>query len=398
MTEKGIAAARVEVTADSTPGVMPAVLLGHSHAFCRLRESLSRVVAGEGPVLLRGERGAGRALVARAIHLSSTRARGPFMVVSCAGTPETLIETELFGCVKGAVVGASRDRLGLLDAAHGGSLFLEDLDQMSPRTQSLLVRFLETGEVYKVGALGTGTPADVRILASVTVSAGSDHGQGPGVIRADLRSHFMAAELAVPALRERPDDIPILADYFARAAAGRMGLPLTTFTSQAHSALESYTWPGNVAELKRVVERLVADARFGEVRAEDLPVGIRPRLLLAAGARRRRTVAESLFRRLVAGGESFWTCVYPLFMRREITRMDVRDLVRRGMESVEGSEEALMRLFNMPLADRSRFDRFLRRYQCEAVSSPGQSSDRPLWPSQQKVSETGDKIKSTTAS
>lgn len=376
MTEPGIAAAHVDFSPESTRSETAPLLLGHSQPFCRLREQIARVAAADEPVLLHGECGAGRALLARAIHRASARHKEPFVVLPCAGIPETLLETELFGCVKGAVVGASCDRHGVLDMAHGGSVYLEDIDQMSPRTQSLLVRFMETGEVHKIGAFGPGTPADVRIVASFTSRAGSGKSQTSGMLRADLRALFMGGEVHVPALRERRDDIPILADYFARSAAARLGLPVTTFTPQAHSALEAYSWPGNVSELKQVVERVVADARFHEVRAEDLPVGIRPRLMLAARASRgRRSVAEVLLARIVKGGESFWSCVYPQFMRREITRMDVREVVRRGLDAVRGSQDGLVRLFNMPAADRVRFERFLKRYQCEWSYSDPSTSD-----------------------
>lgn len=378
MTELGTATTQVDVAPASPSSETAPLLLGHSHAFCRLREHVARVASADAPVLLRGERGSGKALLACAIHRASGRAGEPFVRVSCADTPETLLETELFGCVKGAVVGASCDRHGVLDMAHGGSIFLEDIDQASPRTQSLLVRFLETGDVHKVGAFGAGTPADVRVLASVTTRAVLARSEWTGGLRADLRAYFMGAELNMPALRERRGDIPILADYFARAAAGRLALPVATFSPQAHNALEAYSWPGNVSELKQVVKRVVAEARFRDVRAEDLPVGIRPRLLLAARASRgRRSVADDLFARLVTGGESFWTCVYPLFMRREITRMHVREIVRRGRDLAR-DDEHLLSLFNMrAAADHRRFERFLKRYACDLPSFDAATGQMP---------------------
>ncbi|MEZ5287608.1 MAG: sigma 54-interacting transcriptional regulator [Vicinamibacterales bacterium] len=370
--------AQVDGASDSLRGETVPLLLGHSRAFCRLRDQITRVAAGDGPVLLRGERGAGRALAARAIHRAGLRAPGPFAAISCAGHHESLLETDLFGCA----AGTSGDHRGLLEQAHGGSILLEDIDQMSPRTQSLLVRFLETGEVHRVGEPGPGTPVDVRVFASTHSRTGSGR-VAAGVLRTDLRAHFLGGELTVPALRERRDDIPILADFFARATAERLRLPVTTFTPEAHGALEAYSWPGNIIELKHVVERVLVTARIGQVRAEDLPVGIRPRLRLASHSLAgRRTVAEILMARLVTGGENFWTCVHPLFMRREITRTDVRDLIWMGLRMARGDEAALVALFNRPSGDRRKVRTFLRRYGCHDFACAGEVSAEPGTPTQ----------------
>jgi DNA-binding NtrC family response regulator len=159
----------------------------------------------------------------------------------------------------------------------------------------------------------------------------------------------------------------VLVDYFARVATTGNERRAVTFTLEAHSALEAYSWPGNVRELRRVVERVVLSARSEVIGAEDLPVGIRPRRLGAAKDRRerRRTVGEDLFMRLLQGGESFWSAVYPMFMQREITRSDVRDLVRRGLEAARGNYSTLVRLLNMPASDQRKFLGFLRRHGCE---------------------------------
>jgi DNA-binding NtrC family response regulator len=367
MTEPA-AAPQLEFTTESTRREHQLLVLGHSQAFRRLQEALVRLGHVNRPVLLRGEEGVGREHIARSIHRAGSRARQPLVVVSCGSYPETLLETELFGCLKGAVVGASSDRHGVLDIAHGGSVYLEDVDQIGPRVQALLVGFLETGDVRKVGAFGPGTPSDVRVIASITSRPGTSRPAGAGALRPDLLAAFIGGELTVPPLRERRNDIPVLADYFARVTTARMNLPVATFSPQAHTALEAYSWPGNVGQLRRVVERVVKHARSGEIAAEDLPVGIRPRLRLAAqGAGGRRSVAEVLLARLLTGGESFWACVYPLFLRREITRMDVRELVGRGRELASGCQDGLVRLFNMPTQDRARFERFLRRYNCEVA-------------------------------
>ncbi len=287
------------------------------------------------------------------------------MVVSCGDVPETLLETELFGCVKGSVVGASSDRAGVLDLAHGGTVLLEDIDEMPVRTQGLLARFLESGEVHRVGALGAGMPADVRIVASTSATARERVAQGS--FREELLAQFAGHTLAIPPLRERRDDIPILADYFAAVHCAAAGKPMVTFAPDALQALIEFSWPGNVRQLRSVIEHLAGNTRSFVIVADELPVGIRPRRTAPPrrGRERRRAVGEELFVRLVANGESFWSCVYPLFMEREITRTDVRDLVRRGLDVARGNSETLMRLFNMPASDHKRFVSFLRKYDCQ---------------------------------
>lgn len=367
--DKGYAAAELyECVPDpDTPSVLPP-LIGHSAAFSRVRHDIACLAATGAPAIITGEPGTGKSLLARAVHAASTRAWGPFVAVPCARLPEALLEIELFGCVKGSVIGASSDRMGVLDGAHGGTVLLEDVEEMTLRTQGLLLRFLESGEVHRVGTIGSGTLSDVRILATTSVRLEARVGEG--LFREGLRSCLTASEMSAPSLRDRRDDIPVLVDYFARVALTGDARRPVTFTLEAHSALEAYSWPGNVRELRQVVERLVMSAETEWIGAEDLPVGIRPRR--PGGARtareRRRTVGEDLFMRIVRSGESFWSAVYPMFMQREITRTDLRDMVRRGLQSSRGNYGTLIRLLNMPASDQRKFVSFLRRYGCELTS------------------------------
>jgi len=366
MSETGTAAARRTEPAAGphTTATLP-LLIGHSPVFSQLREDVGRAGGVEAPTLLVGERGSGRSLLARAIHHASARRAEPLVGMNCGDIPETLLETELFGCMKGSVVGASTDRAGVLDMAHGGTVVLEDIDEMPLRTQGLLARFLESGEVKRVGTFGGGMPADVRIIASTTASLRERVAQGS--FREELWSLLGGSTLVVPALRDRRDDIPILVDYFAALRCSAAGKPVVAFAPQALQALTDFSWPGNVRELRSVVERLVGNARSFTITADDLPVGIRPRRTAPPrrGRERRRAAGEELFVRLVANGESFWSCVYPLFMEREITRTDIRELVRRGLDVARGNSETLVRLFNMPPSDHKRFVSFLRKYDCQ---------------------------------
>ncbi len=319
----------------------------------------------DAPTLVMGEPGSGRSLLARALHQASARRDEPLVVLSCGDMPETLLETELFGCLKGSGVGASSDRAGVLDLAQGGTVLLEGLDEMPLRTQGLLARFIESGELKRVGTFGGGMPADVRVLASTSAALRDRVAQGR--FREELWSQFGGSALVIPTLRERRDDIPILIDYFAAVHCAAVGKPEVIFAPDALRALMEFSWPGNVRELRSVTERLVGTARSLVIVADELPVGIRPRRTgaLRRGRERRRAVGEELFVRLITNGESFWSCVYPLFMEREITRTDVRDLVRRGLEVARGNSKTLVRLFNMPAADHKRFVGFLRKYDCQ---------------------------------
>jgi two-component system response regulator AtoC len=366
MSETGTAVARrTEAAAGPHTNDTLPLLIGHSPIFSQLREDVGRVGGIEAPTLLVGERGSGRSLLARAIHHASVRRAEPLIGVNCGDIPETLLETELFGCMKGSVVGASSDRAGVLDLAHGGTVVLEHIDEMPLRTQGLLAHFLESGEVKRVGTFGGGMPADVRIIASTSTSLRERVSQGR--FREELWSMLEGSTLAVPPLRDRRDDIPILVDYFAALRCSAAGKTAVGFAAPALQALMDFSWPGNVRELRGVVERLVGSARSFTITADELPVGIRPRrtVLPRRERERRRVVGEELFVRLVANGESFWSCVYPLFMEREITRTDVRDLVRRGLDVARGNSETLVRLFNMPPSDHKRFVSFLRKYDCQ---------------------------------
>ena len=180
----------------------------------------------------------------------------------------------------------------------------------------------------------------------------------------EIASRLGATLIHVPSLRERRSDIPSLAGYFTVACESEQ--PRVVFSPAAVTALTAYSWPGNVRQLKTVVDRLVATARAEEIQPNELPVGIRPRPERGAATRSHLpSVGEELFARVQASGESFWATVYPLFMKREITRADLRELVRRALEAARGNADELLRILNIPRSDGQRFLRFLRKYGCE---------------------------------
>src|SRR5574339_768194 len=187
-------------------------LIGSSHPMLELRQEIERIARSDAKVLITGESGVGKELVARAIHASSPRAERAFIAVNCAGLPETLLESELFGHVKGSFTGAYRDKPGKLETADEGTIFLDEVGEMTLRMQGLLLRFLETGELQKVGADRTGRLVNVRVIAATHRSLRDMISQG--TFREDLFYRLNVIHLTVPPLRERREDIPELVNFF----------------------------------------------------------------------------------------------------------------------------------------------------------------------------------------
>jgi transcriptional regulator with PAS, ATPase and Fis domain len=306
----------------------------------------------------------GKELVARALHTQGPRASHNFIPVNCAGLPETLLESELFGHVKGSFTGAFRDQAGKLELAHLGSVFLDELGEMTPRMQSLLLRFLETGELQKVGADQLGTRVDVRVIAATNRDLQAMVRQG--TFREDLYYRIRVIHLHVPPLRERTQDIPELVDHFLARFTQRTPSGARSVSPEAMALLTQHSWPGNVRELENVLERLVVTGQHDAIQADELPSEILPSFERARVATEsRQTVADELYKGLTQEGKCFWTSVYPLYMQREITRGNMRDLVRRALEETCGSYRVVARMFNMQDADYKRFLNFLRKHDCQ---------------------------------
>jgi transcriptional regulator with GAF, ATPase, and Fis domain len=339
-------------------------LTGRSAEVTALEQEIDRVARSDAKVLITGESGVGKEIVARAIHSRGPRASHVFAPVNCAGLPETLLESELFGHVKGSFTGAYRDKPGKLETAHMGTIFLDEVGEMTLRMQGLLLRFLETGEIQKVGADGSGRIVNVRVIAATNRDLREMIKQG--TFREDLFYRLNVIHIVVPPLRDRREDIPVLANEFLNQFAGaRSGI--TGVSAEAMKALTEYSWPGNVRELENVIERLVVTVTGPTIELEHLSSEIRSydAVLLRPKRERRRTVADDLYKRMIEQHESFWTAVYPLFMDREITRANVREVVRRGLEEARGNYKIVARLFNMEARDYKRFLNFLRKHDCQ---------------------------------
>src|SRR5438874_5225332 len=243
-------------------------VIGSSPAFRRMMTLLEQVAGSSATVLVQGESGTGKELVARAIHTRSVRSRGPFVAVNCAALPETLLESELFGYEKGAFTGAAGRKEGRFELADGGTLFLDEVSDLSAVTQPKILRVLQEGEFERLG--GTKTlRVDVRIVAAT--NQGLAQMVREKRFREDLYYRLNVITMTVPPLRERSEDIRVLAQHFLRVYAAKNGRELEGFTGEAIERLEAYAWPGNVRELENLIERSVVLARKDRIEAEDLP-------------------------------------------------------------------------------------------------------------------------------
>jgi DNA-binding NtrC family response regulator len=243
-------------------------LTGRSPAMIELYKEIARVAPSRSTVLITGESGTGKELVARSIHKHSPRASQPFVPVNCGALAETLLESELFGYVRGAFTGANSDRKGLWEEAEGGTLFLDEAGETSPAMQVKLLRALQEGEIRRVGST-KAVNVDARVVAATNRDLEKE--VRAGRFREDLFYRLSVVNLRVPPLRERRGDIPLLAERFLRAASENAGRRLLHLTEEALSRLVSYDWPGNVRELESAVEYAALHARGSEVAAEDLP-------------------------------------------------------------------------------------------------------------------------------
>lgn len=249
-------------------------LIGNSQGMQRVRAMIEKVAETDATVLVRGESGTGKELVAREIHeRNSIRSQGAFVAVNCAALPSELIESELFGHEKGAFTGAAARREGKFEQADGGTLFLDEIGDMSHNVQAKLLRALEERRIERLGS-NDSIPVDVRIVSATHRPLEQEITAGH--FRADLFYRLRVVTIEIPPLRDRREDIPLLAETFARSAAERYDLPLRQIAQSALKRLIDYDWPGNVRELKNTIERAAIMAEGEELAAEDLPEEIIP--------------------------------------------------------------------------------------------------------------------------
>ncbi|MCI0589098.1 MAG: sigma-54 dependent transcriptional regulator [Planctomycetes bacterium] len=242
--------------------------VGHSPGMEKVLDTVAQVAPTNATVLILGETGTGKELVARALHRHSPRREGRFVPVNAAGLAETLIESELFGHEKGAFTGAISSKQGWIEVADGGTLFLDEIGDMPPSTQAKILRVLEQKALVRVGATSP-IRVDVRFVAATNLDLEKKIERGE--FRKDLFFRLAVVKIQLPALRDRPEDIPLLLDHFVRHFAAEQGRKPPTVEPAARMALQRYRWPGNVRELRNVVESLAATRAGKPIRLEDLP-------------------------------------------------------------------------------------------------------------------------------
>jgi Nif-specific regulatory protein len=242
-------------------------IVGRSPVMARVRSQIARVAASNATVLVCGESGVGKELVARALHLSSARKEKLFVCLNCAALTESLLESELFGHERGAFTGATDRKIGKFEAAHGGTIFLDEIGEMSPHLQAKFLRVLEGHPFERVGGSQPVT-ADVRVIAASNRDLEKEVEQNN--FRRDLYFRLRVVEIVVPGLRKRPDDIPILANYFLDRFNREAGRRIRGFTAEAMEQMRRYRWPGNVREMKNVIERAVVLCEGPQIEVGDL--------------------------------------------------------------------------------------------------------------------------------
>jgi DNA-binding NtrC family response regulator len=246
-------------------------LLGNSTAIRKLFDTLVRVAPSKSSVLIQGESGTGKELVAQAVHRFSRRAMGPLVAVNCAAIPEPLLESELFGHVKGSFTGATANRAGRFKAAHGGTIFLDEIGEMPLGLQGKLLRVLQERTVEPIGSTKP-EPVDFRVVAATNRNL--EEMVAKGSFRSDLFYRLNVVPLTLPALRDRPGDVAVLARLFVSRANQAREQKLT-LSPAALAAMERYPWPGNVRELENLIERLMLLRSEGEIGLDDLPANVR---------------------------------------------------------------------------------------------------------------------------
>ncbi len=296
-------------------------IIGKSQGMERVRALMAKIAPYRTTVLITGESGTGKELVARQIHALSGR-EGPFVAVNCAAIPRELLESELFGHVKGAFTGADRDQPGLFRQAHGGTLFLDEIGELPLDLQVKLLRVLQENAVRPVGG-GSEMPVDVRVMAATSRDLEKEVAEGR--FRSDLYYRLNVVPVKIPPLRERREDIPLLVQHFIRRATELMGVPSRKFSRAAVEVLMSYDWPGNVRELENVVEQVLILASGDEVPPEDLP--------------------DRLYRRMHQGDGDFLPGD-DLSIKRTCRRVE-SVLIRRALERTGGNKSAAARILEI---------------------------------------------------
>jgi transcriptional regulator with GAF, ATPase, and Fis domain len=356
-------------------------MLGTSRAMLDVVEEALSVAPTDSKVLIYGESGVGKELLARFVHHHSPRHRRPMASINCAGVPESLLESELFGHARGSFTDAHADRRGVFETADGGTLFLDEVGEMGARMQALLLRVLESGEIQRVGSERISSRVDVRVISATNRDL-LQHTKDKH-FREDLYYRLNVVCLVIPALRQRVEDIRLLFQFYLDAMSTRFGVAPCQVSEEAYEYLEAYHWPGNIRELRNVTERVALRHPGGVLSVDALPRELVSNWKAApaiAAATPTDAMVHAYYDRIVNGSESFWTVIYEPFMLRDLTRETVRAVVRQGLHQSKGSYRLLARLFHLPGTDYRKFQDFLQKYDCHLPINPvrNTSEDRQV--------------------
>jgi transcriptional regulator with GAF, ATPase, and Fis domain len=343
-------------------------LLGRSQAVRTILADIDCAARSGAKVLITGETGVGKEVVARLIHQRSPRASSRLVTVNCAGLPDSLLESELFGHVRGSFTGAYRDKPGLLEMAPNGTVFLDEVGEMSTRMQVVLLRFLETGEIQRIGADRSHTRVNVRLITATNRDLPKEIAAGN--FREDLFFRLNVIRMHIPPLRDRIEDVPLLFEHYLNYYCDQHAVARPEVPQAVWDALLAYRWPGNIRELRNVAERIALKVTGSTLRPSDLPAEFTAARIEPATASTgavgpaHSSQVDELMTRMLRHGESFWATVYPLFMARDLTRNDLRRIIELGLEQTNGNYRLVVALFNMPSEDYKRFLGFLRKHSC----------------------------------
>jgi DNA-binding NtrC family response regulator len=354
----------------------PPPLLGESLAIGQLRIDIQSAARCDAKVLITGETGVGKEIVARLIHLQGTRAKQPFLAINCAGVPDSLLESELFGHVRGSFTDAYRDKPGLAVLADRGTLFLDELGEMSPRMQGVLLRFLETGEIHRLGSDRIEQTVNVRVIAATNRNLRDRVASGD--FREDLYYRLNVAQVFVPPLRERGDDIVLLFTYYLDRYCRTQGIATPALSPAVTAQLSEYAWPGNVRELKNVAERIAVRHPATAIQLEMLPREMRANGTVpsAAASSTAPSAADRAWTEMIVHESTFWVAVHSPFMERELTKSDVRDIIKRGLQQTQGSYRKLLELFHLKSGDYKRLLAFLYQHDCHLPFHPFREGEK----------------------
>jgi DNA-binding NtrC family response regulator len=338
--------------------------LGQSDVARALDNEVAIAARSDAKVLITGESGVGKEIAAQLIHALSTRARGPMITINCAGVPDSLLESELFGHARGSFTDAYRDQRGWLEQADGGTVFMDEIGEMSLRMQALLLRFFESGEIQRVGSDRRNARVNVRLVAATNRNLLERIAANE--FREDLYYRLNVIHIEIPPLRVRRDDIPSFIAHFVNVYAQVHAKPPMTVDPAALQALQAYQWPGNVRELKNLVERTVVRAKKSVIELADLPQEVLATSSAATFAGRVTHVDRvgSALDQMTKHGDDFWSAVHGPFMAHDLTREELRNIVSHGLTQTRGSYRLLVEMFHMPQSDYRRFLSFLRKHDC----------------------------------